>query len=311
MNYNIDVSIIIVNYNSSILLADCLESLFKYTRSNTIEVIVIDNNSNELGFDEVINKYESLVVIKNDKNLGFGKANNQGIRIAKGKYILLLNNDTYLKEDSIYKVLRYCENRNEKIILGCKLLNGDGSLQHSVSDFPSFRESLMSNYFLYALFPKNKFFNKYHLMNKAVNNTTEVDIVTGAFMFGKSEYFKELEGFDERFFFYFEEIDMCYRFKQNGGKVIYFPETEIYHVGGGSANKYSFFKYSNQSISTIKFYQKHFKGLKFIGCLTNHYLGIFIRIPLLFLGSLIKKSLFERGKIYAKLLSIYPKNEYK
>ncbi|MFA8343608.1 MAG: glycosyltransferase family 2 protein [Rhodothermaceae bacterium] len=308
---DINLSTIIVNYNTHQLLDACLSSLFEYNTSLSIEVIVIDNNSQESGFDEIVSKFKDLVIIKNKSNLGFGKANNQGIEIAKGKYILLLNSDTYFTEDTLSKVHKYLETKNEKIILGCRLLNADSTLQHSVSDFPGFRESFMSNFFLYKVFPKKKFFNKYHLMNKELNSVSEVDIVTGAFMIGKTEFFKELKGFDERFFFYFEEIDLCYRVKQNGGKIVYFPETEIYHVGGGSANSYSFFKYSNQSISTIKFYQKHFKGLKFTGCLINHYTGILIRIPLFFFGGLIKKSLFERAKIYCKLLTIYPKNDFK
>lgn len=307
---NIDVSIIIVNYNSLNLLNQCIDSLIKFTADVSYEIIVVDNHSTEGLIDDVSSKYDEIKLIKNNENKGFGAANNQGLAIARGTYILVLNNDTIFLENTIKKVFDFAELKNESLIVGCKLLNSDNSLQHSVYDFPSLWNVFTSNFFLYALFPKNKFFNKYHLMNDGINETTEVDVVTGAFLFGTKEKLKGIGGFDERFFFYNEETDLCYRFKLNGGKVYYYPGTEIIHLKGGTANKISWFAYKNQSLSTIKFFQKHFSGINFISVLVMHYIGILIRIPIFLIIGLVtfNQNLLIRSFYYLKLLFIYPRN---
>ncbi len=310
MKSNLELSIVIVNYNSFKLLQNCLESIFKHSTGCGFEIIVIDNNSSKGHVDYVVREFDEITLIKNKINKGFGAANNQGLAIAKGKYVLFLNNDTILFENTIKKVFDFAETINENSIIGCKLLNKDKSLQHSVYDFPSLLNVFTSNFFLYSLFPKSKLFNKYHLMNRRINETTEVDVVTGAFLFGTKNKLQEIGGFDERFFFYNEETDLCYRFKKNGGKIYYFPMTAIVHLKGGTANKISWFAYRNQSISTIKFFQKHFAGLKYFSAVFLHYLGIFIRIPIFLLVGIftLNSDLTIRSYYYLKLLSLYPKN---
>lgn len=305
-----DVSIIIVNYNSFKLLQDCLESIFKHSTGFDFEIIIVDNNSSEGNIDNVVQDFDKITLIKNDVNKGFGAANNQGLEIANGKYILSLNNDTIFLENTIRKVFDFAESIKKPIIIGCKLLNEDKSLQHSVYDFPSLLNVFTSNFFLYSLFPKSKFFNKYHLMNRKINKTTEVDVVTGAFLFGTKRKMQEIGGFDERFFFYNEETDLCYRFKKDGGKIYYFPKTSVIHLKGGTAKKNGWFVYKNQSISTIKFFQKHFAGLKYFCAVLFHYIGIFIRIPAFLLIGLITLNydLIIRSFYYLKLLFIFPQN---
>ncbi len=306
----IDVSVVIVNYNSFDLLRNCLSTVIKHTRNVNYEIIAVDNNSTEGKVETITNEFENIILIKNSTNEGFAKANNKGLRIANGKYVLFLNNDTIFFENTIKKVFDFAETLNENSIIGCKLLNKDKSLQHSVYDFPSLLNVFTSNFFLYSLFPKSKLFNKYHLMNRKINETTKVDVVTGAFLFGTKEKLKEIGGFDERFFFYNEETDLCYRFKQNGGKIFYYPQTAIVHLKGGTAKKSGWFAYKNQSLSTIKFFQKHFSRFNFIVALILHYIGIFIRIPtFLLIGFLIlNRDLLIRSYYYLKLLVIYPKN---
>jgi GT2 family glycosyltransferase len=257
--------------------------------------------------------FNGLTLIKNKVNKGFGAANNQGVKVAKGKYVLLLNNDTILFENSIKKVFDFAESSEGNEIISCKLLNEDKSTQKSVYDFPTLLNVLTSNLFLYLLFPNSKYFNKYHLMNKGINRITEVDVVTGAFLFMHRKVFEGLGGFDERFFFYMDDTDLCYRHKKNNGKVIYFPETSIIHLKGKSAKGESWFKNKHQSISTIKFFQKHFVGLKFFLALIIHYVGIIIRIPLFILGGILmmNKDLVARGFYYCRLIFIYPANEFK
>ena len=309
----IDVSIIIVNYNSTELLKNCLDSIEKFTTGINFEIIVIDNNSMTVDFDELLKYHHRIMLIKNDINRGFGAANNQGVEAAIGKYVLLLNNDTILSENSIKKVLDFAETLEGNETIGCKLLNEDKTIQKSVYDFPSLLNVFTSNFFLYLLFPKLKHFNKYHLMNKGISRITEVDVVTGAFIFMSRESYEALGGFDERFFFYMDDTDLCYRHKNNNGKVVYYPETSIIHLKGKSVKGESWFKNKHQSISTIKFFQKHFFGLEFLLMLIIHYIGLLLRIPLFILGGMFKlnKNLFIRGIYYARLIFIYPPNEFK
>ncbi|MCU0415487.1 MAG: glycosyltransferase family 2 protein [Ignavibacteriaceae bacterium] len=290
----IDVSIIIVNYNSTEFLKDCLDSIEKFTTGINFEIIVIDNNSMTGDFDELLKYHDKITLIK-------------------GKNILLLNNDTLLIENSIKKVFDFAESLEGENIIGCKLLNEDKSTQKSVYDFPIFLNVFTSNFFLYLLFPKSKYFNKYHLMNKGISRITEVDVVTGAFIFMSRKSYEALGGFDERFFFYMDDTDLCYRHKQNIGKVIYFPETSIIHLKGKSVKGESWFKNKHQSISTIKFFQKHFFGLEFLLMLIFHYIGLLLRFPLFILGGMftLNKNLFIRGIYYARLIFLYPANQFK
>ena len=130
-----DVSIIIISYNNFNLLEQCIKSVQKFTRKNTYEIIIIDNNSTEGDVSKLLNKYNDIKLIQNKKNVGFASANNQGIGIAKGKYFLLLNNDTEFIEDSISKVFEYYENNNQKMFIGPELLNSDKTHQNSIVDF--------------------------------------------------------------------------------------------------------------------------------------------------------------------------------
>jgi len=309
----IDVSIVIINYNSTPLLKNCLDTVEKFTSGINYEIIVVDNNSMTGDVDELLKIHDRITLIINDVNRGFGAANNQGVEVAKGKYVLLLNNDTILFEDTIKKVFDFAETLEGNEIIGCKLLNEDKSVQKSVYNFPNLLNVFTSNFFLYLLFPKSKYFNKYHLMNKGISRITEVDVVTGAFIFISLKRFEELGGFDERFFFYMEDTDLCYRHRNVGGKVIYLPDTSIVHLKGKSAGSDSLFKNKYQSISTVKFFQKHFFGVEFLLMLFFHYVGLLLRIPLFMLGGMftLNKNLVMRGFYHLRLIFLYPANEFK
>lgn len=307
-----DVSIIIINYNSFELISDLLESFYSFSNSYTYQIIIVDNGSSDDSLVKLKSRFNDITFIENNANLGFGAANNIGLKKADGKYVLFLNNDTLFLENSIMKIINFLESKKNPTLVGCKLLNSDRSIQHSVLDFPTLLNTFASNFFLYALFPKSKYFNKYHLMNKGINSITEVEIITGAFIFGRRKDFIDLGGFDERFFFYAEEMDLCKRLRDSGGKIYYFPETSIVHLKGTSTKRNYWFQYRNQSISTIKIFQKHFNGIKFPLALIIHYLGILFRIPIFLLGGLLtfNKTLFMRGIYFMKLLFVYPKNNF-
>ncbi|MCX6171125.1 MAG: glycosyltransferase family 2 protein [Ignavibacteriales bacterium] len=304
----IDVSIVIINFNSFSLLDNCLQSLFAETRGVTFEVITVDNGSTEKGIDEIVKKYPTVKFIKNQKSVGFAAANNQGFTIAGGKYILMLNDDVIFIEDAITKVIDFSKTKNDKAIIGCKLLNEDKSYQISIVDFDSLPNLFGENLFLYKLFPVNKYLSKYHQNYTNQNFPVEVDAVKGAFLFMDREILKRLGGLDERFHFYYEETDFCYRWKNLGGKVYYYPGAEIVHIGGASTDSNLWFKYSNQHISKIQFFQKHFHGMKLILALILHELGLILRVPLYIVSGLLKadSTLIRKAVCYFRSIFLFP-----
>ncbi len=308
-----DVSVIIVSYNCLNILDDCLRSLFEFTKGITFETIVIDNNSTEGSVDDVVNKYPDVKLIKNDSNKGFSAANNQGIQIASGKYHLFLNNDTVLIENVIKAVYDFAESKKEDVIVGCKLLNADMSLQTSVDCFPTVWNTFTENFFLYKLFPKSGFFNKYYINYQFANSPCTVEVVKGAFLYASAGVIEKYKGFDDRFFFYAEETDLCYRFAKDGGKVYFYPNSAIIHLGGATTDKYQWFKFKNQTIAATQFFQKHFTGLRFVFVILIRFAGLVIRIPLYLLMGLLsfKKSLFIKSYYYFRQLFIYPENLFK
>jgi len=312
-NKKLDVSIIIVNYNSLNLLENCLDSVIKYSQDIEYEIIVVDNHSTEGDIKSTVNKFKDITLIINRENVGFAKANNQGVKIANGKYVLFLNNDTVFKENSLKAVFDFAESINKDTIIGCKLLNSDLTVQISFAEFPSLKNAFTSYTFLYKIFPRSKHFNKYYLSLTEIKKPLEVDYVTGAFLFCKTSSFERIAGFDERFFFFSEEIDLCYRFKNFGGKVYYIPHTSIIHLGGGTAKVDSWFTFKNKAISLIQFYQKHRNKFNYAFFLVIHSLGVILRLIVsLTIGiTTMDRNYMKRGYYYIKLLFVYPKNNFK
>ena len=228
------ISIIVVNYNRFDLTFRCISSIYEYSNVETFEIIVVDNNSLYGNSSEIEEKFPEVKWIKNDKNMGFAYANNQGIKIAKGDFILLLNNDTLFIEDTLSAVTKYYKSLSQPSLIGCKLLNADGSLQVSIADFDNITNLFGENFFLNKIFPKCKKLNRFIENNVNLNNPKSVDIIKGAFIFGEKKYFDLLDGFDSRFYFYSEESDLCKRFKDLYGEIIYFPNTKIIHLGGAT-----------------------------------------------------------------------------
>lgn len=310
INPMIDVSIIIVNYNGFGLLKNCLITLYKFSKNFDFEVLVVDNNSTDGNIEELVREFDKVILIKNKTNLGFAKANNIALNIAQGKYILFLNNDVYLIDNSIKMVLDFAQTQSDDTFIGCKLLNTDHTWQASIANFPSGLNSFSANFFLYLLFPNSKYLNKYHLQRKEIREPIIIDYVLGAFLFGSRETFLKLKGFDTKFFFYAEDIDLCYRLKLLGGKTIYYPLTSVIHIGGASVKTNQWFKFKNKAISELQFFQKHKKGIEFFFGIFSHYCGNLIRIPISAIIGLIKfdKGLIIRSYYHFRLLFIYPKN---
>lgn len=308
-----DVSIIIVNYNKFEYLSKCLQSVTQFTIGIEYEIILIDNNSIEGNISDVIKDYTQIRLIKNSENKGFAAANNQGLKIAKGKYCLLLNNDTELISNAIKEVFEFAESYSKDIVLGCQLLNSDGTKQESTSEFPSIKNIFTENFFLYKIFPKSKFFNKYYLNEIELFSPTRVDVVKGAFLFTKTKTLENAQGFDERFFFYSEETDLCYRLKKDFNcEIMMLPKVNIFHHNNLNKNLKPWFHFKNISIGKIQFYQKHFKGMKFFISYLLHFGGNALRVLMnLALGILkIDKQYIRKSKFFLKLFFVYPKNEF-
>lgn len=227
-----DVSIIIVSYNTKKLTSDAVNSLYKKNQRVSFETVVIDNNSQDGSVETLRNfvkKYPNFKLIENSSNTGFAFANNQGIKIAKGQYLFLLNSDTVVKEGALKKLLDFARSRNDIGVIAPKLFNGDGTVQPSCLRFPTIKNAIFQYWF-----NQKDLFEKYAPKDK---NPVSVDSVVGAAFLITPEAKKKVGNLDEKYFFYFEDIDYCRRVKSAGLKVYYLPEAKIIHYHGASGKK--------------------------------------------------------------------------
>lgn len=285
-----DLSIIIVNYNVKLFLEQCLCSVEKAISSIRSEIIVIDNNSSDNSIEYLTPKYPSVTFIENKENAGFAKGCNQGLAIAKGKYILFLNPDTIVAEDCFTKCISFFEDHPDAGALGIKMIDGSGQfLRESKRSFPSPSTSLYKLFGLANLFPTSKTFSKYHLGNLSENENNEVDVLAGAFMMIRKEVLDQVGSFDEIFFMYGEDIDLSYRIQKAGYKNFYFAESSIIHFKGestkkGSMNNVRMF-YKAMSI----FVRKHYGGSKAGVFNFLIHMAIWFRAGLSAIGNSIRK----------------------
>lgn len=257
----VDLSIIIVNYNVKEFLLNLLDSIRKASKEISTEVIVVDNASDD-GSSEILNeKYPDINLIVNNENVGFGKANNQALEIAKGKYILLLNPDTIVREDTFIKMIEFFQSHPEVGIAGCKVLNPDGTLQLACRrGFPGPWTSFTKVMGLSTLFPKSRLFARYNLTYLDENQTYEVDAVSGAFLMMTKDVYQKIGGFDKQFFMYGEDLDLCYRAQKSGFKVYYVHSTEIIHYKGESTRRSSIDETKVFYDAMHLFVRKHFSS---------------------------------------------------
>ncbi len=235
-----DLSIIIVNYNVKEFLQNLIHSIEKASKNIEYEIIVTDNASNDGSVDFLREKFPQIKLIANQKNLGFSKANNQGLSIAKGKYLLLLNPDTLIREDTFEKMIEFFDTTPQAGMAGCKILNPDGSLQLACRrSFPGPWTSFCKVSGLSSLFPGSRIFARYNLTYLDENKTYEVDAISGSFMMLRKETYDKVGGLDEEFFMYGEDLDFCYRVQKSGYKVFYVHNTQIIHYKGESTKRSS------------------------------------------------------------------------
>lgn len=238
MDTNILISIVIVNYKVPRQLLDALESLRRAALYDKCEVIVVDNASNDNSREIVTSIYNEVLWIQQKRNVGFGKACNIGVERARGKFLLLLNPDAVVSEDTLASAVEFMETHPRAGLMGPKILNPDGTLQLSCRrSIPT--PSVAFYYFsgLSYLFPKSRRFGRYHLTFMDENEAAQVEVISGSFMFMRRDLFCEIGGFDKRFFMYGEDIDLSYRISRAGYEVWYYPKTSIVHQKGKSSAK--------------------------------------------------------------------------
>jgi len=234
------LSVIIVNYNVKHFLEQCLCSVQKAIASSTIdaEIIVIDNNSSDHSVEYLTPHFKCVKFIGNNENVGFSKACNQGFKLSAGNYVLFLNPDTIVPEDCFERCIAFFENHGEAGAVGVKMIDGHGKfLKESKRAFPAPVTSLFKLFGFATLFPKSKLFSKYHLGYLDESKNHEVDVLAGAFIMVRRGILLKLNGFDEIFFMYGEDIDLSYRIQQLGYKNYYLADTSILHFKGESTRK--------------------------------------------------------------------------
>lgn len=259
--YGLDVSILIVNYNSPELLPRLFSNLFRSVKDISHEIIFVDNAS-KLNCREAVQSFApSAIFIQNEKNVGFGRANNQAVDIAKGRFILLLNTDAFLSEDTIAKTLSYMTEHLECGILGVRLVGSDGVLQPSCRYFPTPINVFLLRTGLARYFPWSKPVDNMDWDHLSIR---ECDWVPGCYYLVRREVISQVGLFDPRYFLYCEEVDHCRVAKSRGWKVVFFGQTSVVHLGGESAKSLGEISQSGRQISALQlesellYFRKHF-----------------------------------------------------
>ncbi|NOX17191.1 MAG: glycosyltransferase [Chlorobi bacterium] len=304
----LDLSIIIVNYNVKEFLQNLIYSIERAVENISFEIIVIDNASSDGSIEMLKEKFPNVKLFANEKNIGFGAANNVGFENAKGKYFLIINPDVIVKEDTFSKMIEFMENNKDAGMAGCKVLNPDGTLQLACRrSFPGPWTSFTKVTGLSKLFPKSRLFAKYNLTFLDENKTYEVDAISGSFMFMRREVYEKIGGFDTRFFMYGEDLDLCFRAQQAGYKVFYYPETEIIHYKGESTKRSDIDETKKFYEAMRLFVKKHLSSSIFVGIILR--LAITLRKAVAFLNvyKLIITAVLVDGALFAAALSFAEK----
>ena len=285
-----DLSVVIVNYNVVFFLEQCLNSVFAASKNLNVQIFVVDNNSVDGSINMLKENFSSVVLIENKENVGFSKANNQAIKRANSPYVLLLNPDTVIEEDTFDKCIDFMNSNTDCGGLGLRMLDGKGNfLPESKRGFPSPSVAFYKIFGLSYLFPKSQKFGRYHLGFLSEFEVNEVDVLSGAFMLLRTLTLEKVGLLDEQFFMYGEDIDLSYRIKLGGYKNYYFPETKIIHYKGESTKKssvnYVFVFYK----AMILFAKKHFsnKNANLFSFAIN--LAIYMRASLSLINRFVKK----------------------
>jgi GT2 family glycosyltransferase len=286
----VKLSIIIVNWNTCNLTKQTIESVYRETSGIDFEIILTDNASSDDSVEVIKKEFPQVILIENKENLGFGKANNQGMRIALGKYIMLLNSDTVVLSQAITRLTSYLDEHEDITMLGPKLLNEDRTFQYSCRrNLPNPMNSFFHLFGLAKLFPKSKMFTDYKRFAYDSNRTEPVEAISGAAMFFRRGVFDTMGGFDEQFFMYGEDLDFCKRVQDKGWKTMFVHDAEIIHFGGQSSKKRRKQSLVNFYDAMWIYYKKHFYSTYPKAISMFVYLGIGLRKNIALFCNALKK----------------------
>lgn len=270
-----DLSVIIVSYNVRDFLKKCLASLHDSLKGIDYEVYVIDNNSKDSSYSMVEAEFPWVMLTGNSVNKGFSAANNQALKTASGRYILLLNPDTIVNENALRGCISFMDSHPDAGAAGVRMINGEGRfLPESKRALPTPGTAFFKMTGLAWLFPKSGFFNRYYLGNLNERETSQSEVVAGAFMFLRSEAVRKTGLLDEDFFMFGEDIDYSYRLIKSGYNNYYYPDAEIVHFKGQSTKK--------ENLRAVRYFYK-----AMLIYVRKHYSGGWMKIILPFLQGAI------------------------
>jgi N-acetylglucosaminyl-diphospho-decaprenol L-rhamnosyltransferase len=251
----VSVSIILVNYNGSSFLDECLNSIEQFADNISFEVIIVDNCSTDDSIKHIKEKFSSIALICSSINLGFGKANNLAVKHSHGEHLLFLNTDTILTEHTPQILSEYLTQHQDVGAVSPRITFRDGSYQLSCGKLPSLVTELIDK-IRYGL--DRKWHHAFgSLYNKQYSTTQEIGWLTGACLMIRRDVFEQIGGFDESFFMYFEDKDICKRVHEAGWKVVYYPQTSLIHLLGGSSSSVQKSTNTYYRDSQLYYYQKH------------------------------------------------------
>lgn len=263
MHDSIDLSVVIVTWNSAEDILRCVLSASKSAGSLNTEILIIDNASADGTIDElrkVVNEgVHKITIIENNSNEGFTKANNKGIEIAKGKNILLLNPDAFALNDCIEVLFRKLESNGNLGAVAPQLLNEDGSVQYSCRTLPHYSDMFSEMTLLSSIFPKSRVFSRWKMRYFAHDVEQTVEQPMAAAIMVRSEVIKKLGGFDERFSMFFNDVDLCGRILETGSEILFCPDAKMIHKKGASVNKAKVKMIDTWNEDCRKYFDKHDK----------------------------------------------------
>ena len=252
------LSIVIICWNDLKVIKDCLESIYRETSSTAFEVIVSDNGSTDGSIQYIRENFPQARIVENGANLGFARGNNAGINVAQGEYVLILNPDTIIHTGALDKLVAYAEKHPEGGAFGCRVLNPDGSYQNPARPLPSLGGALISALYIRWLGRFSSAFDADLYTGWDGRTEREVGFQSGCCVMLRRDVLERLRGFDERFFYHFEETDLCCRVWKSGAKVLFCPDAEITHLGGQSVGRFPIRFALETYRSRYRYFYKHF-----------------------------------------------------
>ncbi|MCK9594965.1 MAG: glycosyltransferase family 2 protein [Candidatus Omnitrophica bacterium] len=306
---NVDISVVIVNWNVRSMLKQCLDSLYRFTSDISFEVFVVDNGSLDGSAEMVAKEFPWAILIANSRNLGFSAGNNQALRQARGRYSILLNPDTELVDNSLKAMADFMDGHPQVDCIAPRLIFADGSLQESCRHFPSFFTDLSESLYLDEAFPGNRIFNWYRIGVYSFDRMGPVDQPYGACLLFRKEDLVRLDFMDERFFMYYDEIDLCYRLKKSGGVIYYLPQIRVIHHGNQSSKQVPDACHSWKLRSRLAFFNKHYGRQAMVVLFFNLALRSFVVYGLLGFSHILIRRPRDWG--YFKRMVSYMWREYR